>query len=67
MSYKYETLTKLDQHVNEMMAMAGKKFQNFLWSHFLIIMRNVNMVANGKRNRRLNPNRHHGNEKAVAI
>ena len=55
MSYKYETLTKLDQHVNEMMATAGKKFQNFLWSRFLIIMQNVNMVANGKRNRRLNP------------
>ena len=29
MSYKYETLTKLDQHVNEMMATAGKKCQNF--------------------------------------
>ena len=29
MSYKYETLTKLDQHVNEMMATEGKKFQNF--------------------------------------
>ena len=29
MSYKYETLTNLDQHVNEMMATAGKKFQNF--------------------------------------
>ena len=29
MSYKYETLTKLDQHVNEMMATAGKKFHNF--------------------------------------
>ena len=55
MSYKYETLTKLDQHVNEMMAMAGKKFQNCLWSRFLIIVQNVNIVANGKRNRRLNP------------
>ena len=29
MSYKYETLTKLGQHVNEMIAIAGKKFQNF--------------------------------------
>ena len=55
MSYKYETLIKLDQHVNEMMATAGKKFQNFLWSRFLIIVQNVNIVANGKRNRRLNP------------
>ena len=55
MSYKYETLTKLDQHVNEMMATAGKKFQIFLWSRFLIIVQNVNMVVNGKRNRRLNP------------
>ena len=55
MSYKYEILTKLDQHVNEMIATAGKKFQNFLWSRFLIIVQNVNTVANGKRNRRLNP------------
>ena len=29
MSYKYETLNKLDQHVNEIMPTAGKKFQNF--------------------------------------
>ena len=55
MSYKYETLAKLDQYVNAMMATAGKKFQNLLWSRFLIIMQNVNMVANGKRNRRLDP------------
>ena len=55
MSYKYETLTKFDQHVNEMMATAGKKFQNLLWSRFLIIVQNVNIVAYGKRNRRLNP------------
>ena len=48
-------LTKLDQHVNEMMTTAGKKFQNFLWSRFLIIVQNVNMVTNGKRNSRLNP------------
>ena len=26
---EYETLTKLDQHVNEMMTTSGKKFQNF--------------------------------------
>ena len=55
MSYKYETLTKLDQHVNEMIVIAGKTFQNFRWSRFLIIVQNVNMVVNGKRNRRLNP------------
>ena len=55
MSYKYESLSKLDQHVNAMMAMTGKKFKNFLWSRFLIIVQNVNIVANGKHNRRLNP------------
>ena len=55
MSYQYETLTKLDQHVSEMMTTAGKKFQNFGWFRFLISMQNVNMVANGKRNSRLNP------------
>ena len=55
MSCKYETLTKLDQHVNEMMTTAGKKFQNVLWSRFLIIMQNVNMIANGKEHSRLNP------------
>ena len=38
-------LTKLD-HVIEMMTTAGKKVQNFLWSHFLIIVQNVNMVTN---------------------
>ena len=48
-------LTKLDQHVNEMMTTAGKNFQNLLWSRFLIIVQNVNMVTNGKRNSRLNP------------
>ena len=47
-------LTKLDQHVNEMMATAGKKFHNFLWFLFLIIVQNVNMTTNGKRNSRLN-------------
>ena len=55
MSYKYETLSKLDQHVTEMMTTVGKKFKNFSWSRFLIIVQNVNMVANGKRNSRLNP------------
>ena len=48
-------LTKLDQHVKEMMITAGKKFHNLLWSRFLIIVQNVNMVTNGKRNSRLNP------------
>ena len=48
-------LTKLDQHVNEMMTTAGKKFLIFLRSRFLIIMQNINMVAIGKRNSRLNP------------
>ena len=48
-------MTKLDQHVNEMMATAGKKFKNFLWSRFLIIVQNVNMIVNGKCNSRLNP------------
>ena len=48
-------LTKLDQYVNEMMTMAVKKFKNLRRSRFLIIMQNVNMVANGKRNSRLNP------------
>ena len=42
-------------HVNEMMTTTGKKFQNFGWSCFLIIVQNVNMVTNGKRNSRLNP------------
>ena len=59
-------LTKLDQHVSEMMTTAGKKFHIFLWFRFLIIMQNVNMVANGKRNSRLNPNRHLHNGNAVA-
>ena len=48
-------LTKPDKHVNEMMTMAGKKFKNFWWSCFLIIVQNVNMVTNGKRNSRLKP------------
>ena len=47
--------TKLDQHVDEMMTILGKKFQNLLWSRFLIIVQNVNMVTNGKRNSKLNP------------
>ena len=60
-------LIKLDQHVKEMMTMAGTKFQNLLWFRFLIIMQNVNMANNGKRNSRLNPNRYLGNGNVVAI
>ena len=60
-------LTKLDHHVNEMMTTGGEKFQNFLCSRFIIIVQNVNMVTSGKSNSRLNPNRHPGNGKAVAI
>ena len=51
-------LTNLDQHVNEMMTTTEKKFQNFLSSRFLIIVQSVNMVTNGKRNSRLNPDHH---------
>ena len=47
--------TKLNLHVNEMLPTAGDKFHNLLWSRFLIIMQNVNMVSNGKHNSRLNP------------
>ena len=39
-------LTKLGQHVKEIMAVAVKKFQDFCWSSFLIIRRNVNMATN---------------------
>ena len=38
-------LTKLGQHVNEMMAIAVKTVQIF-WSRFLIIGQNVNMATN---------------------
>ena len=48
-------LPKLDRHVNEMMKTAGKTFKNFLWSRFLIIVQNVNMVTNGKHDSKLNP------------
>ena len=49
------TLTKRDQHVNEMMPTADKEYQKFGQSRFLIIVQNVNMFTNGKRNIRLNP------------
>ena len=42
-------LTKLGQQVNEMMAVAVKKFHSnkvFYWSRFLIIRQNVNMATN---------------------
>ena len=48
-------LTKRDQHVHAMRTTAGKKFKHLLWSCFLIIVQNVNMVTDGKRNSRLNP------------
>ena len=38
-------LTKLGQHVNEMMAVVVKNIQNF-WSRFLIIRQNGNMATN---------------------
>ena len=45
-------LTKLGQHVNEMMAVAVKKFQ---WSRFLIIRQNVNKATNAILNSSLTP------------
>ena len=48
-------LTKLDQHVSEVMKTADKEFQNFGWSRIhIIIMQNVNMVTIGKCKCRLN-------------
>ena len=45
-------LTKFGQRVNEMMAFALKKVQNFLWSRcFLIIRQIVNMASNAILNR----------------
>ena len=34
-------LIKLNQHVNEMITTAGKKFKDLLLSYFLIIVQNV--------------------------
>ena len=48
-------MTKVYQHVSDMMTTAVKKFHNFVLSRFLIIIQNVNMVANGICNSRLNP------------
>ena len=39
-------LTKLGEHVNEMMTFAIKMFQNFLMSSFLTIRQNVSMATN---------------------
>ena len=39
-------LTKLIQHIKDMMAVAVKKFHNFLLLNFLIIRQNVNMATN---------------------
>ena len=43
-------LTKLGQHVNEMMAVAVNKFHNCLGSSFFIIRQNVNMATNSNGN-----------------
>ena len=40
-SWRHVILTKLGQHVNEMMSVAVKNFQIILWSHFLIIRQNM--------------------------
>ena len=48
-------LIKLGQHINEMMAVAVKKFQNFQWPRFLIIRQNVNMATNAILNCGLTP------------
>ena len=48
-------LTKLGQHVNEMMAVAVNTFQNVQWSRFLIIRQNVNMATNAILNSGLTP------------
>ena len=39
-------LTKLGQHVNEMMAVAVNKFSEFFMVTFCIIRQNVNMATN---------------------
>ena len=36
-------LTKLGQHVNEMMAVAVTNFHNVPWSSFLILRQNMSM------------------------
>ena len=48
-------LTKLGHLVNEMMVVAMTHFQNFLWSHFLIIRQNVNIATNAILNSGLTP------------
>ena len=48
-------MTKLDQHVNEMIITAGEKFKKLYRSRFLIITQNINMVANGKPDSVLTP------------
>ena len=47
-------LTKLGQHVNEMIEIAVKNFKKFLLSSFLIIGQNVNMATNAIRHCGLN-------------
>ena len=48
-------LIKFGQYINEMMAVAVDNFQNFLLSHFLIIIQNVNMATNAILNCGLTP------------
>ena len=48
-------LIKFGQYINEMMAVAVKNFQNFLWSRFLIIRQNVNVATNAILNCGLTP------------
>ena len=52
---RYVIFIKFHQHVNEMMVVAVKTFQNFLWSCFLIIRQNVNMATNAILNSGLTP------------
>ena len=51
-------MIKAGEHVSEMMAVAVKKFQIFLWSGFLIIRQNVNIATNAILNCGLSPKIH---------
>ena len=48
-------LIQFGQYIKEMMAVAVKNFQNFLWPRFLIIRQNVNMATNAILNCGLTP------------
>ena len=52
---KYWNLTKLDQHVSEVMITTRTKFDNFPACGFLVILQNANMVANEVVNCVMNP------------